>query len=146
MPAPGIDDSIQELSPALNPPSSVDAPTFSCYRGIVRLAWVSNSSSHSHPASLTQHSGLADLLLSTPPFLPIEIAQHIFTSQSSSGWGTMRRAPPQPNQNFASVARAAVLSDDSPTVFAEGFYSPSLSTYGDVQQGLPWRSVRSVLL
>lgn len=59
----------------------------------------------------------------------------------------MRRAPPQPNQDiFASPARAAVLSDDSPTVFAEGFYSPSLSTYGDVQQGLPWKSVRSVLL
>jgi hypothetical protein len=39
-----------------------------------------------------------------------------------------------------------LLANDSPSIFREGFYTPSVTTFGTSQQGLPWKSVRSVLL
>jgi hypothetical protein len=58
----------------------------------------------------------------------------------------MQRVPPQIAElELEPSAATLLMMNDSPSLFREGFYTPSLSSYGSSQH-LPWKSVRSVLL
>lgn len=63
----------------------------------------------------------------------------------------MQRAPPnavsevEMEQQTMPTPATLLLANDSPSIFREGFYTPSVTTFGTSQQGLPWKSVRSVV-